>query len=193
LKNCAYLCYIYPDMAKAQQQKSTSSKKSKGTVRDIKPKSSSKPDAFKIHHLEDEDVPTVEPLIEVESLEDEFKLSKISEDEASKEDIPAEPEISIQEIEEEVEESIEDIKKVTESVPKDTVKVRFDKFVQLVLSRDIEEILDINADQEIIMSSNLLTDLAGSESDVKEEKRTPLVFIVGIAMGIIITYLFFSS
>lgn len=183
-------------MAKAQQQKSTSSKKSKGTVRDIKPKSSSKPDSFKIRHLDDEDAPTVEPLIEVERIEDEFKLSKISEDEASKEETrqaPPEPEISIQEIEDEVEESIDDIKQVTEAVPKDTVKVRFDKFVQLVLSRDIEEIIDINADQEIIMSSNLLTDLAGSESDVKEEKRTPLVFIVGIAMGIIITYLFFSS
>ena len=180
-------------MPKSQQSKSQSAKKTKGTVRDIKPKSSLTPDAFKIHHLEDGDVPTVEPLIEMERLEDEFKLSKISEEKAFKEDAPDEPEMNIHEIEENVEDTIDEIQKITDSAPRDIIKVRFDKFVQLVLSKDIEEILDLNSDQEIIMSSNLLTDLAGSEGDVKEEKRTPLVFIVGIAMGVIITYLFFSS
>ncbi|MBP7058302.1 hypothetical protein KBB06_03130 [Candidatus Gracilibacteria bacterium] len=79
-----------------------------------------------------------------------------------------------------------------EVMPKDTVRVKFGKFVNLVASRDFKEVVAANVDEEITMSSNLLTELAGSQDRV-EEKKIPLVFLVGIAIGVVLTYIFFSN
>jgi hypothetical protein len=76
--------------------------------------------------------------------------------------------------------------------PKDIIKVRFGTFVQLVVNRDMEEVITANSNQEIIMSSNLLTELA-SANDRREEKKIPLVFLVGLAIGVVLTYIFFST
>lgn len=76
--------------------------------------------------------------------------------------------------------------------PKDIIKVKFGTFVQLVASRDVMEVIEAHKDQEIIMSSNLLTELA-STSDSREEKKIPIVFLVGIAIGVVLTYIFFST
>lgn len=78
------------------------------------------------------------------------------------------------------------------SDPKDVIKVKFATFVQLVASRDVADVIDVHRDQEIIMSSNLLTELA-STGDTREEKKIPLVFLVGIAIGVVLTYIFFST
>lgn len=72
--------------------------------------------------------------------------------------------------------------------PKDYIKVKFDKFVQLVASRDFLSVLEQNRDEEIVMSSNLLTELAGAVEE-KSEKKTPVIFLVGLAIGVVITYL----
>ena len=41
------------------------------------------------------------------------------------------------------------------------------------------------------MSSNLLTELAGSV-DQKGERKTPVIFLVGLAIGVVITYILIS-
>lgn len=74
------------------------------------------------------------------------------------------------------------------SEPKDQIKVKFDKFVQLVASRDFLSVLEKNKDEDIVMSSNLLTELAGAVEE-KSEKKTPVIFLVGLAIGVVITYL----
>jgi hypothetical protein len=76
--------------------------------------------------------------------------------------------------------------------PKELIKVKFGKFVQLVASRDFLEILEKNKDEELIMSSNLLTDLAGAVEE-KSEKKTPVIFLIGLAIGVIITYFLISK
>jgi len=76
--------------------------------------------------------------------------------------------------------------------PRDTIKVKFGKFVQLVNSHDFAEVVNSHAQEEIIMSTDLLTELAGSH-DRREERKIPLVFLVGIAIGVVLTYIFFSK
>lgn len=71
---------------------------------------------------------------------------------------------------------------------KELIKVKFDKFVTLVASRDFLSVLEKNKNEDIIMSSNLLTDLAGAVEE-KSEKKTPVIFLVGLAIGVIVTYL----
>lgn len=71
---------------------------------------------------------------------------------------------------------------------KELIKVKFDKFVMLVASRDFLSVLEKNKNEDIILSSNLLTDLAGAVEE-KSEKKTPVIFLVGLAIGVIVTYL----
>lgn len=169
--------------------------KVRGPVRDIKPKESRAKDAFTIHPLEKEDVPTVEPLVEMAVEESDFEINKVEEDEETFEEVE-EPEIEISKLPPidklEEDKSLETLRSVDESEARETIKVRFDKFVQLVANHDLDETIQANAEQEIIMSSNLLTELAGSR-DNREERKIPLVFIVGIAIGIVLTYIFFST
>jgi hypothetical protein len=53
-------------------------------------------------------------------------------------------------------------------------------------------VVNSHAQEEIIMSTDLLTELAGSH-DRREERKIPLVFLVGIAIGVVLTYIFFSK
>lgn len=72
----------------------------------------------------------------------------------------------------------------------DKVKVKFEKFVQLVATHDFEEVMKKHAEEDIVMSTNLLTDLANAH--VEEEghgKKIPIFLIVGIIIGIVATYL----
>lgn len=68
------------------------------------------------------------------------------------------------------------------------MKVRFAKFVQLVSTRDCSDVVNANPDEEVVISSNLLTELAGAH-DEREEKKIPLVFLVGLAIGVVLTYI----
>lgn len=77
-------------------------------------------------------------------------------------------------------------------IPREAIKVKFSKFVNLVANHDFSDVVNTHADEEIIMSSNLLTELAGTH-DKGEEKKIPIVFIVGIAIGVVLTYIFFSK
>ena len=76
-----------------------------------------------------------------------------------------------------------------EHEPGDKVKVRFENFVQLVATHDFEGVMKAHADEDIVVSTNLLTDLANAhEEEPREGKKTPIILIVGILIGIIVTY-----
>lgn len=74
------------------------------------------------------------------------------------------------------------------ATPKDLIKVKFEKFVQLVASKDFLSVLERNKNEDIVLSSNLLTELA-SATEEKSERKSPVIFLVGLAIGVIITYL----
>lgn len=76
--------------------------------------------------------------------------------------------------------------------PAEKVKVRFDKFVQLVATHNFDEVLEQNASEELIMSSNLLMDLANSHEDPQTDKKTPTIFAIGLVLGIVFTYILFK-
>lgn len=78
------------------------------------------------------------------------------------------------------------VKKLPEAVEK--VTVRFGNFVNLVANHDYDSILDKNQDEEVIISSNLLADLANAHEQ-GEERRIPAIFIIGVVLGIVITYI----
>jgi len=75
--------------------------------------------------------------------------------------------------------------------PSEKVRVNFEKFVQLVATHDFEEVMRKHAKEDIVLSTNLLTDLANAHDDKEEDtgkKKIPIFFIVGIILGVIITY-----
>jgi len=78
------------------------------------------------------------------------------------------------------------------SPPKELIKVKFGVFVNLVANHDTEGVISANSGKDIIMDTNLLTELASSR-DRREERKIPLVFLVGIAIGVVLTYIFFST
>lgn len=73
---------------------------------------------------------------------------------------------------------------------RDKVKVKFEKFVQLVATHDFEEVMQKHADEDIILSTNLLIDLANAhEEEETGNKKLPIFLVVGIIIGVVITYL----
>jgi len=73
----------------------------------------------------------------------------------------------------------------------DRVRIKFDKFVTLVATHTYEDILRKNADQDVIISTNLLTDLANAHEDDTGSKKVPILFAAGIVLGIVIAWLIF--
>lgn len=73
--------------------------------------------------------------------------------------------------------------------PSDRVKVKFDKFITLVATHTYEDILKKNADEDVIISTDLLTDLANAHEEEKSSKKLPFLFAVGIILGVVITWL----
>lgn len=78
---------------------------------------------------------------------------------------------------------------VTEEPPvAEKVKVKFKNFVQLVANHNYEEIISQHLDEDVIVSSDLLADLA-SAHEQEEDRRIPTIFIIGVVLGIVITYI----
>lgn len=80
---------------------------------------------------------------------------------------------------------------VEEREPGEQVRVKFDKFVQLVATHNFEEVLKEHANEDIIMNSNLLMDLASAHEDDQPEdpKRQPMLIGVGVVIGIVLAYI----
>lgn len=66
--------------------------------------------------------------------------------------------------------------------PDNKVKVKFEKFVNLIANHAFEDVIDKHAHQEIIISTDLLTDLANASED-KSGPKWLLVLILGIVIG----------
>ena len=77
-----------------------------------------------------------------------------------------------------------------EAEPSDKIKVKFEKFVQLVATHDFAGVLKKYADDDVVISSNLLTDLANAHEETEvHPSRVPVWIISGVIIGVIITYL----
>jgi len=101
-----------------------------------------------------------------------------------------EDEFVVRHIEEnEPEPSIQNAQVVMEE-PKtaEKIKVKFSNFVQLVATHNYEDVIEKNHEEDVIVSSNLLTDLANAHEQ-EEERRIPAIFIIGVVIGIVITYI----
>lgn len=205
--------------AKKKPTKRTSSSASakKKSVRDVRAKKPAKKRApakkkkqpFTIHHMDPMDAPKIEPLdedhinLKPDSFEESFPGSEnLDVDiEYTPTRMPQMTVAPVKEMEEELTDEVErlanSVKQVAQGAaedipPKEVIKVKFSSFVQLVSQYDLESVMEANADEDIVMNANLLTDLASSR-EKREEKRVPLVFLVGIAIGVVLTYIFFST
>lgn len=162
--------------ASTKKGSSPSSKRGGGAVRDITIKRVKADDSFRVHHIEDS--PSVEPLMEHRQVSS------------------SEPEDDFDPMEDAVEEVLEEATRTEQTVadaePRDFVNVKFSKFVQLITSRDCSEVVNGNPDEILVMSSNLLTELAGTH-DEKQEKRVPLAVLIGIAIGVVLAYFLFTK
>lgn len=84
--------------------------------------------------------------------------------------------------------SLPAFKEAKTDVDSNKVTIRFNKFVQLVANHSFIEVVDKNANEEIVISGNLLADLANAHDRVGE-RRMPLMFVAGIVIGVVLTYI----
>lgn len=69
------------------------------------------------------------------------------------------------------------------------VKITFDRFVTLVANHSFIEVVEKNKDQEVIISTNLLTDLANARG-ISPKTRGPILFAIGLLIGaVVVKYL----
>lgn len=78
------------------------------------------------------------------------------------------------------------------SRPSDKVKVKFDKFVNLIATHAYEDVINKHLDQDVVISTDLLTDLANAHEE-KQDKKMPMIFLVGILLGIIFTWILLKT
>ena len=76
--------------------------------------------------------------------------------------------------------------------PSGYVKITFDRFVTLVANHSFVEVVERNKDEEIIMSTNLLTDLANARR-FSPGTKGPVMVMGGLAIGILFGYLIFNG
>lgn len=77
--------------------------------------------------------------------------------------------------------------------PSDKVKVKFDKFVNLIATHAYQEIFDKHLDEDVIISTDLLADLANAHEEKEDGKKLPMYFLVGIVLGVIVTWFILKS
>ena len=75
-----------------------------------------------------------------------------------------------------------------DAMAKEKVKIKFDKFVNLVATHAYEEILEAHMNDDVIIGTDLLADLANAHEE-KSDKKMPFMFIFGIALGVGLTWL----
>ena len=76
---------------------------------------------------------------------------------------------------------------ISEITAHDRVKVKFDKFVNLIATHAYEEIFEKYNNEDVIVSTDLLADLANSHEE-KQMGKTPFIFLFGILLGILAAY-----
>ncbi|MCK9186681.1 hypothetical protein M0P48_04570 [Candidatus Gracilibacteria bacterium] len=78
--------------------------------------------------------------------------------------------------------------------PNDKVRIKFDKFVNLIATHAYEDIVEKHSDEDVIISTDLLADIANAhdEEEPQSGHKVPLIFVVGIVLGIALTYILFK-
>jgi hypothetical protein len=84
------------------------------------------------------------------------------------------------------------IEEIAAREPGEMVRVKFGKFVQLVATHNFEDVLKDHSDQDIVMNSNLLMDLASAHEDNDDSKKQPLLIGIGVAIGVAAAFLLFT-
>ena len=74
--------------------------------------------------------------------------------------------------------------------PSDYVKITFGRFVTLVANHSFFDVVENNKDEEVILTTNLLTDLANAKR-FAPKARVPLMVLFGLAVGFLFGYVFF--
>lgn len=72
----------------------------------------------------------------------------------------------------------------------DYVKITFDRFVTLVANHSFLDVVERNKDEDVILSTNLLTDLANARR-FSPSTRGPVMVLAGIVVGILLGYFLF--
>jgi hypothetical protein len=70
------------------------------------------------------------------------------------------------------------------------VKVTFGRFVALVANHSFNEVVERNQDEEVILSTNLLTDLANARRFAPSTRGSVMV-LGGVLLGILFGYFLF--
>ncbi len=70
------------------------------------------------------------------------------------------------------------------------VKLTFGRFVKLVANHSFEDVVERNEEEEVILSTNLLTDLANARR-FSPDTRGPLMVLGGLLIGILLGYFLF--
>lgn len=76
--------------------------------------------------------------------------------------------------------------------PSDRVKVRFEKLVQLIATHNFQEVIKLHPEEDVILSTNLLADLANAHEESTGEKKMPVILAVGVIIGVAIAYILFK-
>lgn len=69
------------------------------------------------------------------------------------------------------------------------VKIKFDKFVNLIATHAYEEIFENHLDEDVIVSTDLLADLANAHEEKEGNKKIPIFFFIGILLGVVIAWI----
>jgi hypothetical protein len=76
----------------------------------------------------------------------------------------------------------------------DKVSIKFDKFVNLIASHDYESIFQRHIDQDVVVSTDLLADLANAHQENEvSDRKVPFIFLFGILIGIVLMWIFLKT
>ncbi len=75
----------------------------------------------------------------------------------------------------------------------DKVKVKFDKFVNLIATHAYQEIFDKHVNEDVIISTDLLADLANAHEEKDDGKKIPLYILMGVLLGVMVTWFILKS
>lgn len=75
----------------------------------------------------------------------------------------------------------------------DKVKIKFDKFVNLIATHAYQEVFDKHVNEDVVISTDLLADLANAHEEKDDGKKVPVYVLVGVILGVLVTWLILKS
>jgi hypothetical protein len=87
----------------------------------------------------------------------------------------------------EIDESSDDPKDNIKVLKEGHIAIKFPKFIQLIATHDFEEIIETHKAEDVIISSDLLVDLAGTSHAYEEPDASKLSWVfLGIVLGLVV-------